>query len=109
VRTGLVDTNGQGPLCPRSGVIGPQHPLHALQVQMIDAAYAATPTRADNGEPADPAAGLVLDAVSASPPPGGMALYRAAVVAAGEAVEALWFQCPVCGFVLPANRREVNR
>lgn len=105
---GLIDIiEGRGPLCPAS--MPPVSAAHALLRQIQNVAYQATEYDGD-GEPVSPEAGAVVDAVHyGNETDSRMRLYRDAVSALGGrrgmvAVEALYFRCPLCGFVLPANR-----
>lgn len=97
-----------GPLCPNAGGT-PANEAHMLRVRVVDAFYNAAEKDAD-GEMAPP-----LDAAYSAAAYGRdtgirMDLYHEAVqgVVYGQivTVETWWFQCHVCGLILPATRRE---
>lgn len=104
---GLIDVQGSGPLCPAS--MPPVSAAHALLRRIQNVAYQATEYDSD-GEPVSAEAGAVVDAVHyGSDTDSRMRLFRDVVSAASGvrgyvAVETLYFRCPICGFVLPANR-----
>lgn len=108
--TGLIDlrSGDQGPMCPQS-MPPVVHPSHHLAGTFADAAYEATP-RGEDGEPLTGDLAAVNQAVSYGPTTENrMRLYRAAVAAQSSSgrdvgVEALYFRCQICGFVLPASR-----
>lgn len=102
-KSGYIETQDGGPLCPYGGAPA-INDAHRLRTQILDAAYDAA-DKDENSEFVDPAVETVYSAMAWGPE--RMGLYRASTLAAngGQAVgvEALWFQCPVCGFVLPAQ------
>lgn len=107
--TGLMKQLGtSGPLCPRS--LGmPVDPAHALVVTHQNLVYDAIP-KAEDGDPTTPE----LEAVSMASSYGfgasnRMRLYRQCeqVLMRGHrvvTVESWWYQCHVCGLILPATR-----
>ncbi len=112
----LIKTTN-GPLCPME--VGPfRAPQHATMDRVSDVVFHVMKPMVDEetGE-----AALAIEAVAAAARYGydpnyvGMRLYRAEVslaqmVAGGPPmVEAWYFQCQVCGFVLPATARAVER
>lgn len=106
--TGLIDLLDRdgGPLCP--GSYPPRNEAHALHVRVSDTVHKATP-RDINGEPATPELAAVSHAVNYGPDLSErMRLYRDTVAALDwqgtVTVEALFFRCTLCGFVLPATR-----
>jgi hypothetical protein len=96
-------------LCPRSAGLG-HDPAHRLAVQFRDAVYdAMTPYRDENGElPEDNAVAQAMDeALHGSRVTNRMWLMRDTVgFLQGRrytTVETYWWECRLCGFVLPCT------
>jgi hypothetical protein len=96
------------PPCP-NGMLQPIHPAHRLRVEMIDAAYeAAKEYEDDDGELPEPLQ-KVSTALSYGPNTDSrMRLYfnRVGFPEGGvyATVESWYFQCHICGLILPAQR-----
>lgn len=97
-----------GPLCPYDGAW--QNDAHRLHVQIQNAQYEAfAPFRDDDGElpeDLDAAVGEADRKVG-----GGMRLYvlhdgGIPTIGGQVTVRGAYWQCPVCGFVLPASEVE---
>lgn len=107
---GIIDlADGyDGPMCPRSFPPVVDR-AHELAERFRNVVYEATPRDVDN-EPLTADLAAVNDAVSYGRMTNNrMHLFRDAVVAKtrdghGAVVEALYFRCRICGFVLPAGR-----
>lgn len=105
-RTGYIETQ-DGPLCPYNGAPA-INDAHRLRNQILDTAYDAA-EKSEDSEFVDPSVDKVYNAMAYGSRAGDrMNLYRVSALAPNGgravAVEALWFQCPVCGFVLPAQQ-----
>lgn len=94
------------PLCPNVSGIGPINPQHELHNRLVDV-LTETAEKDSDGELAPPADALYV-AVAYGRVSDRMDLYRHSAATAGAAgfvkVEAWWWQCCVCGLVLPAQR-----
>lgn len=95
--------DGSGPLCPHETT----SPLHAAQTAVLNRFYEAT--ERDGGEFRNPAVETAYMAAAYPKNSHGMNLYWADAIAdhgphgrGGTTVEAWYFKCPVCFFVLPA-------
>ncbi len=108
----LVRTTG-GPLCPLAA--GPFMAMqHATMTQVSNVLHHVTqPMRNDGGEASPEVEKTVAHAqYGYDPNETGMRLYRAeAILAEGRylpvlSVHAWYFQCHICGFVLPATPTE---
>jgi hypothetical protein len=90
------------PPCPQSGIGGgPIYPAHAVEITIADRVYAATPRDSD-GEILPEFESVAMAASSRS----GMELYRTEASPRHPGPNyytATFFQCLVCGFVLPAQ------
>lgn len=99
-----LSEQGEGPLCPQH-LYGPMNPLHEAATRAIDAVYAKAP-RDDDGEVAEGPAADVLAALNARVD-SRMNLHVARAswhrLGRNHIVEAYYFLCPTCGFVLPAQ------
>jgi hypothetical protein len=98
----LVD-HLNGPLCPQS--YSPMAAAHALAIEFQNAAYRAAP-KDDDGE-MPPQAEAMYAALSSD----RMCLYvenSGTHVYGGQAVsvQAWYWRCLICGFVLPATRNQ---
>lgn len=101
------------PLCPRSFGPGSVATEHEVHVRMANAFYNAAPKNEDDGEFVSPDVDKAYSAAVYGPTTGtDMDLYVESSGGryGGEhvVVEAFYFKCHVCGFILPANRREVR-
>lgn len=96
---------GGGPMCPNG--MEPIHPAHALRVRITDAFYNAAEKDADGEMP--PELEAAYTAATYGPGTGDrMRLYMESAAPANgprRVVEAWWFQCVLCGLVLPAVAR----
>lgn len=98
-------TSGDKPLCPNS-TNAPIHEAHQLHTRVVDAFYNAA-EKDDEGEMSAP-----LDKAYSAAAYGSVSDNMELFVAAASfpyrsefvRVESWWWKCPVCGFVLPANR-----
>jgi hypothetical protein len=90
------------PLCPNIGY--PSNAAHQLHVRTLDAFYEATDKDADGELPE--AVGKAYHAAAYGAVSDRMDLYVAqtSFMRGGRStiVEAWWFKCPICGFILPA-------
>jgi hypothetical protein len=93
------------PLCPNVG--WPGNSAHELHNRTLDAFYNAVEKDVE-GEMPEPVA-KAYNAAAYGQVSDRMNLYREAVVVnyggSSLTVQAWWFKCPICGFVLPASER----
>jgi hypothetical protein len=103
-------SDDERPLCPNIG--WPGNPAHELRTRVLNAFYNAAEKDAE-GEMTGTAEAAYSEAAYGSGTDERMHLYREGVAAlyggSYVTVEAWWFKCPICGFVLPANRIERGR
>lgn len=100
----VIQSGGPSVLCPQA--YGPTpSPLHRADVEAKDRLYNAIPHNEDGDF--EPQFEEVYTKAIGGRDRSSMDLFREVVQsvgpAAGTVVEAWFFQCPVCGFVLPAS------
>jgi hypothetical protein len=99
-------TDSDKPLCPNIG--WPTNPAHQLRTRMLDAFYEAAERDADDEmpEPLDKAYHAAAYGPTTSD---RMNLYRCSVSFLHHrkitTVEMWYFQCGICGLILPASER----
>ena len=96
-----VDTSLQ-PLCPQS--FAPMHPLHQQSIDAQNKLYDAMAFLRDDDSEVAPQYEGIASALNDE----NMRLYVSNAYAIGHRarIEAWFFRCLVCGFVLPANRED---
>lgn len=106
----IVETlDRNGPLCPRE-MSAINDPAHQATRRVLDAFYMKAEVN-DEGEFADPKVEEAYRAASYPNGRTGMYLYREGPYITANPpsdVQAWYFQCPVCGFVLPATARDIR-
>lgn len=98
----------EGIICPQS--CGPNaNPLHELHVRVQNAAHhAAEPDQDEDGEYRTPIVDKVYSAVAYEMGGWGTRMKPYAESVSGmlngsyTTIQAAWFQCPICGLILPA-------
>jgi hypothetical protein len=102
--TTYIDQVGEGPICPNDNSASREH----RAVNMVRNAYSQQLTEDEDGQLTPEHDRLFSDAEKLIPD--RMHLFRITAAPSGQRgyVESWFFKCPVCGFILPAQWKEIS-